>query len=351
MAEEYVGAFDPGYGEGKLALNGPDGVTTATVPSIVGMGHTDIGRLSLGDVGRQRRRSLPDRVVFDGVSYLVGEGAGRYADPMDEMDFLRLRKGPAVRGLFYDVLHRGLGEGHHQVSLLVGLPVEVMADDGAADATLRCLEDWMIGVHEFTVNDQQVTVRVKDVAVLAQPVGSFFAWGFNDAGAWTRSRSDLNASIGILDIGFNTLDLFAVEGAEIAARYTDGDTLGMRRAAEYLIRSVDDAHDMVLSLHQADQLIRNPHPTLHTAQGQVDLGPMVEQALNHAASGILSFVQRSDQWGSGRQFAYQLITGGGAEALRSQLQEAFPRAYILPEPVTANAVGLARYAQRVFAGA
>jgi len=59
-------------------------------------------------------------------------------------------------------------------------------------------------------------------------------------------------------------------------------------------------------------------------------------------------VRQGDKWGNGRQFHHQLITGGGAEALRSQLSEAFPRAYIMPRPVLANAIGLARLAQQAF---
>ncbi len=66
------------------------------------------------------------------------------------------------------------------------------------------------------------------------------------------------------------------------------------------------------------------------------MGALVAQALGHAASGILSFVRQPDRWGDGRQFDHLLITGGGAEALRPQLQEAFPHGYVLPNPVMAN---------------
>ena len=344
----YVGAFDPGFGGGKLAVVTPQGIRAAVVPSVVGMGETNVGQLSLGDLGRQRRRGLPDSVVVNDVTYLVGDGVERYAEPMRGMDFLRLRKGPEVRALFYDTVYQALGAGQHEVKLLVGLPVEVMLDDTQAKATLRSLRQWLAVRHDFAVNGEPVTLTVSDVAVLAQPVGALFAWGLDERGAWRRGTESLHATVGVLDIGFNTLDLFAIEGAEIARHYTDGDTLGMRRAAEYLIQAVDAAYDMEISLHKADQLIRNKNPELHTPRGKVSLADLVDEALNRAASGILSFVQRADKWGSGRQFAYQLITGGGAEALRSQIEDAFPRAYIMPNPVTANAVGLARYAQRAF---
>lgn len=345
----YVGGFDPGYGGGKLALIGPQGhLKTGHVPAVVGMGTTDLGDLSLGDVGRQRRRHLPDAVVFDGVTYLVGDGVERYAEPMEGMDFLRLRDGVELRALFYDVVYRTLGPGHHKLSLTVGLPVEVLLDRAQADATHRALTRWMVGRHRYGVRDEELTLEVEDVKTMAQPVGTLFAWGMDDRGRWTRSADDLHAAVGVLDIGFNTLDLFAIQGAEIARRYTDGDTLGMQRAANHLIRVVQDAHGKRLSLHQADALIRDHAPTLITSQGRIDLRPLVEQALGRAASGILSFVQHSDQWGDGMQFDHLLITGGGAEALREQLRDAFPQSYVMPDPVVANATGLARYARRAF---
>jgi hypothetical protein len=348
----YVGSFDPGYGGGKAVFIGPRGMHTAIVPSIVGMGDTDIGQLGLSldgdDFGRQRRRRLPDRVVIDDVTYLVGSGTERYAVPMDTMDFLRLRGGPAMRALFYDCIYRSLGAGDHEVGLLVGLPVEVLADDKAAGNTVGALRDWMVGKHQYSVNGEGVRFTIREVHAMAQPVGAFFAWGFDDEGRWVRDADALEADVGILDIGFNTLDLFAVSGGELAKRYTDGDTLGMRRAAEHLIKAIGESYGKKLSLHQADALIRDSSPTLSTSDGRVDMRPLVDQALNHAASGILSFVQQPDKWGDGRQFDHLLITGGGAEALRPQLQEAFPHGYILPHPVTANALGLARYARRAF---
>ena len=232
--------------------------------------------------------------------------------------------------------------------MVVGLPVEVMADEKQADATARSLRDWMVASHRFAVNDDDVSLAVKDVRLIAQPVGAFFAWGMDDEGRWTRGKDDLSASIGVLDIGFNTLDLFAMEGAEISARYTDGDTLGMRRAAEYVVQAVDDAYGKAISIYQANEMIQSSGPVLYTSRGRVDPRPLIAQALSRAASGILTFVQQPDKWGNGRQFDYLLFTGGGAEALREQLNDQFPHGHVLPQAVAANAIGMARYARRVY---
>ena len=351
------GAFDPGYGGGKLAVIQDGKLKTGVVPSLVGKGHTDLGELSMLGIGRQRRRDLPDTVKVNGTTYLVGDGVERYAEPMYDLDFLRLRGGPELRALFYDVVYRVLGPGIHDLSLIIGLPVEVMLDTQQAEATLQGLKKWMVGEHSFSVSNDNVHLIVRQVKAGAQPLGALFAWGMDNQGKWRRDTEDLHAQVGMVDIGFNTLDLFAIAGAEISMRYTGGDTLGMRRAAEHLVREMQEVYDMDLSLHKADAMIRNRPPMFlvpppandpDAPVQKIDPRPLIDEALGRAATGILSFVRQGDKWGNGRQFHRQLITGGGAEALRSQLSEAFPRAYIMPRPVLANAIGLARLAQQAF---
>jgi len=338
---------DPGFGNFKVAAVGKEGVQVSIVPSVVGVGETDLGMLSLGNLGRRRHRPVPDRVAFGGVTYLVGEGVARFTRPVQRMDFLRLSDGPELRALFYDAVFHLLGEGFHRdIAPMVGLPVEVMGDRERARETLRALRRWMIARHRFAVNDRPVTLQVTDVRVMAQPAGTFFAWGLDDTGRWMRAKGDLKAPVAICDIGFNTLDLFAVQGGEVVARFTGGDTAGIRRAAELLINTVRAQHSVELSLHEADALLRQKRPKLYTAEGEVNLKPQVAQALATTAAGITTFVER--RWGNGKQFAHLLFTGGGAETLRDALLRQYPHGVVLPNPVAANAVGLARYAVRVF---
>jgi hypothetical protein len=101
-----------------------------------------------------------------------------------------------------------------------------------------------------------------------------------------------------------------------------------------------------LSLPEADALLRSKRPITYTAEGEVNLKALVRQALDTAAAGIITFVEQ--RWGNGRQFAHLLFTGGGAETLREALLRQYPHGVVLPDPVTANAVGLARYAVRAF---
>jgi len=230
--------LDPGFGNFKAALIQEE-PQAAVVPSVVGVGETDLGLLSLGALAR-RRRHTPDRVSFAGVTYLVGEHVARFARPArrERMDFLRLSDGPELRALGYDALFRLLGEGEHQVALMVGLPVAVtrprpdwVADRDQARATLRALRAWLPGEHRCAVNDTDLVLHVADVRAMAQPVGAYFAWGLDQQGQWSRPKADLQAPVGVCDVGFNTVDLFAVAGGDVVARFVGGDTVGIRWAA------------------------------------------------------------------------------------------------------------------------
>jgi plasmid segregation protein ParM len=229
---------------------------------------------------------------------------------------------------------------------MVGLPVEVMADRERALETLGGLRRWMVGEHQFAVNGEEVRLEVTAVRAMAQPAGAFFAWGLDNGGRWARSRADLQAPVAVCDIGFNTLDLFAVEGGEVVGRFTGGDTAGIRRAAEMLIQGVRDRYRLSLSLPEADGLLRGQEPQRVVAGERVDLRPLVRQALENTASEVVTFIE--SRWGNGRQFAHLLFVGGGAALLREVLLRQYPHGVVLPDPVTANAVGLARYAVRAF---
>jgi len=208
---------------------------------------------------------------------------------------------------------------------------------------------WLIDEHRFAVNGVESVVTIQAIRPLAQPVGAVFAWGLDDTGKWVRDQSDFRSDVAVLDLGFNTLDLFVVRGGQIDARYTGGETLGMRRAATIVVDMVRAKCQRELSLHEADQLVRqfiNGKRTLDltVADETFDIRNVVKTAVDSAAGRVLGYVERN--WGNGRQFSKLLLVGGGCLALGPRLQALFRHATLLPDPVTANVRGMAKLAQR-----
>lgn len=336
--------YDPGFGNSKAASVENGEINTIHLPSVVGVGNTDNGLLETS-IGNKSRRVLPDETSFDGVTYLVGQDVARYAEPVQRMDFQRLSDGPELRALFYTTMHHLLGGGtNRDVRVMVGLPVEIMQDRQLAIATRRALRKWMVTDHEYTVNGKKNLLSVTRVEVMPQPAGSYFSWGMDSSGKWIKGVSKLKDTIAICDIGFNTADLFVLESGKIMNRYTAGEKTGIRRAAEQIISIVRQERGINLSLHEADAYLHQSNPELSTYCGIMDLGPIVNQARRSVAAKILQLTER--QWGDAKSFRHVLFTGGGSQLLASELKEAYPHGYVLPNAVVANAEGLAKYGLR-----
>jgi len=167
-----------------------------------------------------------------------------------------------------------------------------------ANETVKRLKGWLVGEHCFAVDGQQTTLHIRHVVPMAQPVGTFCEWGLGLDGRWRRDRDDALATLAVLDLGFNTLDLLGVRNGRISARYTEGDTLGMRRAAQALVQSIRSQYQVGdLSLHEADELVREyvrgrgRRPVkLSVPGGRQDVSHLVATAVDVAASEVLAFV-------------------------------------------------------------
>ena len=183
--------YDPGFGNSKASyLNGQ--LNTAHLPSVVGVGNTELGLLDTTLGNRRRRDDMPNETTFDGVSYLVGQNVANYATPVERMDFMRLSDGPELKALFFTTLHKLLGSGEYRnIQVMVGLPVEVMQERKLALGTRRELRKWMVGEHLFLVNGEAHKIEITRVEVMPQPAGSYFHWGMDDNGQWSKGSSTL----------------------------------------------------------------------------------------------------------------------------------------------------------------
>lgn len=344
-------AIDGGFGNFKIAHKNGDGhVHVSHFPSVVGLGQTDLGLLTTGLNGRHRQVK-PHTVEFGGLAYLVGPNVYRWGRTTERLDFQRLYDGPEVRAMTYAALARilppsGVAE---DLAILAGFPVEVLQDRPRGQAALAGLKSWLLGPHDFCVDGRPYTVTVTAIKAMAQPLGSYFAWGLDENGRWNRSEADYNAPVAVADIGFNTLDLFGIERGQVVSRLTDGQALGMHRAAAQIKRHVRGLYNVDLSLGQADELIREHvkgrPAVVHYPGASVEVNGYVQQALDECFAGINQFLL--DHWQAG-SFRYLILTGGGAEALRKPLLKHWPAAFCSPEPVTANVNGLARFACKLF---
>jgi hypothetical protein len=296
-----------------------------------------------------RAARRPFLVTFEGLEFLVGPNVSDYTEPIDRMDFNRFTDSPELRATFYAGIYRIINGGAHRMALAIALPVEVIQDKTEAIRVERGIRDWLIGEHLFSVDGVETFLTVTNVrAKIPQPVATWFDWGMDTRGQWVKGKAAQKAPALIIDQGFNTLDVLVVESGQISERISEGDILGMRRAAERLIRTIKHKYNLELELHHAAELVRlvvNGQKAETYVNGQLtEVSIEAKRAVQALETDVYNFLDRA----VGKTAAAYtiLLTGGGALAMSGMLLHQFPKATVMYEPVLANARGLAKLAVR-----
>jgi hypothetical protein len=210
------------------------------------------------------------------------------------------------------------------ITLMVGLPIATLMGENAQH-TQEAVVAFLRGAHDWRADGVDQRVTISQVRITSQPVGAMFDYLLTDAGEMPVDRGvAFKGEIGILGIGFNTLDLLVVRGGSPVQRFTAGETLGIRRLLELT------NHDGLYSLAELDARLRGDSLDIQTAL------PIWQSELR-------GFLEK--RWGSGfRRFNRVVIVGGGAKLLRDPLLLRFKeKAFIPDDPIIATARGLYKY--------
>ncbi|RME74349.1 MAG: ParM/StbA family protein [Chloroflexi bacterium] len=343
--------YDPGASAGKIArvLNGE--MLKYLMPSSVGFSRGKKDGLTLAGVVRpQRAVRRPFHVVFEGMEYLVGPNVAKFTKPIDRLDFERFTDSPELRATLYAALYQIVNGGPKTVALAIALPVEIVQDKKEAVRVERAMKEWIMGEHVFSVDGVESVIEIVNVRCkIPQPVATWFDWGMDNSGQWVKGKEAQRAPTLVIDQGFHTLDVLVVEGGQISQRMSGGDTLGMSRAADYLIEAIKNEYDgLTLELYEANELVKavvNGKKAQMYVNGRLtDITNKAKQALSSLETDVDQFLQRSIGKKGGMYNV--LLTGGGALAMSGVLSRRFPGATVMYEPVMANARGLAKLAAR-----
>jgi hypothetical protein len=305
--------LDAGMGAIKLWSRG-GGLDVLSQVAVNGSGHLE-GQLGL----KSEKRPLAVR-TSDGDFY-VGAKAHSYGRPIENLDFERLFGSPEMRALVYGSLTRYMeayGGFDAPLSLMVGLPLQTMGDD-MKDAR-KSLRKWLSGPHEWTADGETYRVDVERVRWTSQPVGALFDFVLNgDLEIPAGRGSALTDEVGVISVGFNTLELMVIENQVATERFTGGEKLGVRRLLELL------KDGKSYSLGEMDVKLRTGNLKFR------DKLPIWAREVNGAVERV---------WGEAlSRFAAVLVVGGGAVLLGDALNLR-GKGVTLDDPVMAIAHGL-----------
>lgn len=328
-AMKVVKAVDVGYGNVKYTslVAAGDDVQCGIFPSIAPQvpNGPDMSHELL-----QKRNTVV--VSVNGVHYEVGKDArlavgntfGRILDPGYCLTDTHLA---LLRGaLFY--------MGAPEIDLLVlGLPVNTHQQHH------RALAAKMVGEHPvpFRGENAPKSCIVKEVRVLAQPIGAFYDYT-SRTGTYDKFRNQMNL---LVDVGYYTVDWVVASGSKVNTARSDATNGGMSS----VIRAISDAVGKELGIQISDTTLieeaikTGTNPVFFGEEVKLDDHIKLGRAKADMFVGNLAAVV-----GESFDIANIILTGGGAEFFKDSLQAKFPRHKIITtdSPVFANVRGFYR---------
>ncbi len=273
-----------------------------------------------------RKSKAPLAVQNENGSFYVGAGAHDYGRPVENLDVDRFNGTPEMKALLHGSLTRYqqiYGKFSKPLLVVVGLPNEVLTGD-QAEQNIENVKRWLRGTQTWTADGEAYSVEIAEVKAASQVTGGLFDYLLNAEGQIIpERRSAFNGEVGVITIGFGTVELMVVRNREMVQRFTSGSASGVRRLLEIV------NHQRAYSLGELDMQLRT---------GQLD----VREALPIWEREVTGVIEK--QWGTAwKRFAAVLIMGGGAILLKESLPHRFNgRACVPDEPVQAIARGLYR---------
>jgi hypothetical protein len=266
----------------------------------------------------------PLHIRMDHGSFYVGPDAHDWGRAVENLDYDRLTGAPEMHALLYGSLTRYIqqhGPFTSPLSLVVGMPLEPLTGPEAQD-NIKAVRKWMTDKHQWQADGKDYEVKIAEVKVTSQPVGALFDYLLDDQGKFIQSRkAAFKAEVGIISVGFNTIELLVVRDRKPVQKFTAGTTAGVRHLLELV-----NANRMY-TLGEMDNMLRS---------GSLD----IKEALpiwEREVTGVIN-----DHWGtSWKRFQTILLVGGGAALLRKTLPFKFNgKAFVPDNPVLSISRGL-----------
>lgn len=329
-------AVDVGFGRVKaLGDNG----RTANFPAVVA-GFKPLTFAS----GLETGESLA--IEYQGRPWWIGEAALRQSTAVRMTTDRTRTTNEEGMALLAAGLANIADKDHELANLVIGLPVRFYST--MKDEYAKLARD----VHKINilspggaqVKERRVVI-VEGIKVLPQPFGTLFDSILDDSGS-LRDKALAGGRVGIIDIGFNTLDLARADALEYNNPQSDSFSgQGLFSAFQELSREIYRALEIELPPEKLEPVVKSREIVL--AGKRHDISELTDRAFSAAAEGILSRIRSLWPDRDRLMFDMILITGGGGALLGRYLTPYLgASARIVEGAVMANSRGFLKFGQR-----
>lgn len=195
-------------GEPKVQMNSEDGIDDPTTLSI----------------------------SFDGVEYLVGERVAATGKQLPAFGMHRLTGGQEAKAVFYTALTKRFmeyGKYKDPIDVSIGIPAELLiGDEAAAKRNIASIQNWLVGKHSWEHKNKSYSTEVASALVRTQANGALGDLIHNLQGQQTKEAEFVQKGVGIISIGFNTVELSGAIYGKSATTMVGSSKDGVRSLLE-----------------------------------------------------------------------------------------------------------------------
>lgn len=320
--------LDVGYGFVKVT----DGRVGYSFPSVVGEGHNK----PTFNVKSAELSVIDDlKIGFEDDLYFVGKSAIRHSKfAHRDLSYTRAISDD-LEILFFSALSPFCSNPVNEFRVVTGLPVERMhlADDLAK----RVKGEKMLSLF-IDGKLQEVKIDIDDVVVVPQPLGTYWSVYLNGLG---QIAEPLEGHTGIVDVGFRTTDLAAVEDSEYIPEKSKTVPVGLVTAYSDIANYLATTYGLEKESYDLDSIVIKRK--INVAGETIDISGIINKAFEKLAINTLVII--NSNWKT-TDFDSLILSGGGGQAISSYMLPQLSQATLTSEPITANCRGYLAWANR-----
>lgn len=320
--------LDVGYGFVKVT----DGKTGYSFPSVVGEGHNKPTFNVMAD-GLSVVDNL--KIGIEDELYFVGKSAIKHSKfAHRDLSYTRAISDD-LETLFFSALSPFCSDSVNRFRVITGLPVERM--HLAEDLANRVEGEKVITIYSED-KPQQVKVDIDAVEVVPQPLGTYWSVYLDALGKITET---LEGRTGIIDVGFRTTDLAAVEDSEYIPEKSKTVPMGLVTAYGDIASYLATTYGLEKESYDLDSIVIRGK--ISVAGEIIDITDIINNAFKKLAVNILVTV--NSNWKT-TDFDKLVLSGGGGQAVSTYVLPKLSQAQLTSEPITANCRGYLSWANR-----
>jgi hypothetical protein len=284
-----------------------------------------------------------DQIISHGKDiYFVGDIARRQGNPKSNISSERL---VSDEGLLFVLsgLVNSYKPGNHDIKLVVGLPVSDYNLKNKYSFKLKGLKR-VLTYNLLGEVTGEYLFNISDISVIPQPLGTVFYGLLDDTGDIVNM--DFTKKVGIIDIGFYTVDLARVDHLEFIQKDSMSfNDSGINLIYQEISKEIYRKFKKEVSIEKLDPILQSG--VIHVLGEVHSIYQIGQDAITRAADKLISKIKTI--WENLWELDLILITGGGAALMGESLKFKLEHSNVTnfeEDGIFTNCKGYYRYGKR-----